>query len=334
MDFGQILSNAIRASIGLETVVYALAAIGLNVHFGYTGLLNFGQAAFLAVGAYGLAIMVSISGLSLWAGIAAGLVGAVIMALLLGAPTLRLRADYLAIVTIAAAEIFRIVVRSAALRDVTGGSSGLPGGFRPFAEDFYDLNPIAPGSYGFGPFTFGHRTWWILLVGWTLVLLSCLLVYALMRSPWGRVVKAIREDEDAVRSLGKNVYAYKMQSLIIGGLIGALAGFIFALGNAAVQPDLYGTELTFFAYTVLILGGAARVFGPVVGAAIFWVVLSLTDNVLNQAIDAGYIPTWLMSTPQIGQIRFMLVGLALMLLMIYRPQGIFGDKREIALDAR
>ncbi len=334
MDFGQILSNAIRASIGLETVIYALAAIGLNVHFGYTGLLNFGQAAFVAVGAYGLATMVSVAGLSLWTGLAAGLAGAVVMALLLGAPTLRLRADYLAIVTIAAAEIFRIVVRSAALRDETGGSSGLPGGFRPFAEDFYALNPIPDGTYGFGPFTFGHRTWWILLVGWGLVLLSCLLVYALMRSPWGRVVKAIREDEDAVRSLGKNVYAYKMQSLIIGGVIGALAGFVFALGRAAVQPDLYGTELTFFAYTVLILGGAARVFGPVIGAAIFWVVLSLTDNVLNQAINVGYIPTWFMTNTQVGQVRFMLVGLALMLLMIYRPQGIFGDKREIALDAR
>ncbi len=334
MDFEQILSNALRASIGLQTIVYALAAIGLNVHFGYTGLLNFGQAAFLAVAAYGLAIMISVAGMPLWAGVVAGLGGAVVMALLLGAPTLRLRADYLAIVTIAAAEIFRIVVRSAALRDITGGSSGLPGGFSPFAEDFYALNPLPDGTYGFGPFRFGERTWWVLLVGWTLVLLSCVLVYALMRSPWGRVVKAIREDEDAVRSLGKNVYAYKMQSLVIGGLIGALAGFMFALGQAAVQPDLYGTELTFFAYTVLLLGGAARVFGPVVGAAIFWVVLSLTDNVLNEAIGAGYIPTWIMTTNQVGQVRFMLVGLALMLLMIYRPQGIFGDKRELALDAR
>jgi len=85
---------------------------------------------------------------------------------------------------------------------------------------------------------------------------------------------------------------------------------------------------------VLILGGAARVFGPVVGAAIFWVVLSLTDNVLNQAIDNGIIPTSVMNNTQVGQVRFMLVGLALMLLMIYRPQGIFGDRRELALDAR
>lgn len=334
MDWGNIISNALRATVGLEAVIYGLAAIGLNMHFGYTGLLNFGQAAFLAVAAYGLAITVSVAGLSFWLGIVVGLVGAVILALLLGAPTLRLRADYLAIVTIAAAEIFRLIVRAASLHEYTGGSGGLPGGFEPFAEGFYDLNPFPTGEYGFGPFRFRERAFFALVVGWILVLLCCLVVFLLMRSPWGRVLKAIREDEDAVRSLGKNVYAYKMQSLIIGGLIGALAGFIFALGRASVQPDLYGTELTFFAYAVLILGGAARVFGPVVGAMIFWCLLSLTDNILFQAIDADYIPSWLLSGNQVGQVRFMIVGLALMLLMIFRPQGIFGDKREIALDVR
>jgi branched-chain amino acid transport system permease protein len=155
-----------------------------------------------------------------------------------------------------------------------------------------------------------------------------------MRSPWGRVLKAIREDEDAVRSLGKNVYSYKMQSLVLGGVLGSLAGFILALGRAAVQPDSFGTETTFFAYTVLILGGAARVFGPVIGAMIFWLVLSLTDNMLNQAVDNGVISASVMNNTQVGQVRFMLVGIALMLLMIYRPQGIFGDKRELALDVR
>jgi len=85
------------------------------------------------------------------------------------------------------------------------------------------------------------------------------------------------------RSLGKNVYAYKMQSLIIGGVLGCLGGFIYALGQASIQPDIFGTDTTFFAYTSLILGGAARVGGPVVGAMIFWVILSLSDNILNEA---------------------------------------------------
>ncbi|MDQ1670373.1 MAG: branched-chain amino acid transport system permease protein, partial [Actinomycetota bacterium] len=150
----------------------------------------------------------------------------------------------------------------------------------------------------------------------------------------GRVLKAIREDEDAVRSLGKNVYYYKMQSLIIGGVLGSLGGFVYALGQASIQPDIFGTDTTFFAYTILILGGAARVASPVVGAIVFWMLLSLTDNVLNEAIDAGYISSSVINNTQVGQFRFMLVGLLLMLLMIFRPQGIFGDRREIALDAR
>lgn len=330
MDWGSILDNGLRAFIGLDTVIYALAAIGLNVHFGYTGLLNFGQAAFLAVAAYGLAISVSISGLPFGVGIIFGLLGAVILAVLLGIPTLRLRADYLAIVTIAAAEIFRLIVRSASLRDQTGGSNGLSA----FSGGFFDLNPFAKGEYGFGPFVYNERDTWVLVVGWILIVLASTIVWLLMRSPWGRVIKAIREDEDAVRSLGKNVYAYKMQSLIIGGVLGSLGGFMFALGKGSVQPDLYGTALTFFAYTVLLLGGAARVMGPVLGAAIFWLVLSLTDNILRSAVEAGYISNSIISSTQVGQIRFILVGLALMLLMIFRPQGILGDRKELALDAR
>ena len=92
-----------------------------------------------------------------------------------------------------------------------------------------------------------------------------------MRSPWGRVLKGIREDEDAVRSLGKNVFAYKMQALVVGGVFGAMAGIVFVLPRAAVLPANYATSLTFFLWTILLLGGAATVFGPVVGAVIFWV---------------------------------------------------------------
>lgn len=330
MDWSLILTNALKASVGLETVVFALAAIGLNVHFGYTGLLNFGQAGFLAVAGYGLAVTVNTFNLPTLVGVAVGLVGAVVLALLLGAPTLRLRADYLAIVTIAAAEIVRLLLRSVTLSEYTGGSDGLG----QFSEGFYSINPFSEGSYGLGPLDFNERQTWVLSVGWTLVGLSCLLVFMLMRSPWGRVLKAIREDEDAVRSLGKNVYAYKLQSLVLGGVLGCLAGFVTGWGNAVVQPDNFSTETTFYAYTIVILGGAARVFGPVVGAAIFWALLSLTDNVLSQAKDAGYIPDSILTGFQVGQVRLMLVGLGLMLLMIFRPQGLFGDRRELALDAR
>ncbi|MEU8195974.1 branched-chain amino acid ABC transporter permease [Microbispora amethystogenes] len=329
MDWNAILITTVKASIGLETVVYALAAIGVNIQFGYAGLLNFGQAAFLGVAAYGMAVTVATFHLPFWLGIAIGLAATVVLAFLLGIPTLRLRADYLAIVTIAAAEIVRLVFRSVKFSSVFGGSDGR----QNFSGDFFAMNPYSPGTYGIGPIGFNERVTWILTVGWVLIAICCGLVYLLMKSPWGRVLKAIREDEDAVRSLGKNVFSYKMQALVLGGLVGCLGGFLFALGQASVQPDLFSTEFTFYAYTIVILGGAARVFSPVVGAAIFWVLLVFVGNTLSEAVSAGMLPS-LFTVNNIGAVRFMLVGLGLMLLLIFRPQGIFGDKREIALDAR
>ncbi|GGO75247.1 branched-chain amino acid ABC transporter permease [Nonomuraea cavernae] len=328
MDWITIISTTVKAAIGVETVWYALAAIGINIHFGYTGLLNFGQSAFLAVAGYGLAVTVTVLGLPFWVGIGVGLLSAVLLALLLGIPTLRLRADYLAIVTIAAAEIVRLVFRSVAFKDVFGGSDGRRG----FSDGFYAMNPFSPGTYGFGWLSFNERVLWVLVVGWALVALSCLIVFLLMKSPWGRVLKAIREDEDAVRALGKNVFSYKMQSLILGGVIGCLGGFIYGLAYASVQPDIFGTETTFFAYTIVILGGAARVFGPVVGSMIFWVLLVLVNGVLSGAVESGLIT--FMDSTQVGPFRYLLVGLGLILLLVYRPQGVFGDKREMAIDAR
>ncbi|MEV0164083.1 branched-chain amino acid ABC transporter permease [Nonomuraea fuscirosea] len=328
MDWLTIITTTVHAAIGWESVVYGLAAIGVNIHFGYTGLLNFGQAAFMAVAGYGLAVAVTVMNLPFWMGIVIGLAAAAILALLLGIPTLQLRADYLAIVTIAAAEIVRLVFRSVYFKDIFGGSDGRRG----FTGDFYAMNPFPPGHYGIGPFGFDERVIWFLAVGWSVVLLSCLVVYLLMKSPWGRVLKAIREDEDAVRALGKNVFSYKMQSLMLGGIIGCLAGFFYGLYNGAVQPDIFGTEMTFFAYTIVILGGAARVFGPVVGAMIFWVLFVFVGNTLAELVRNGFIP--FMTTTQVGPIRYALVGLGFILLLVIRPQGIFGDKREIAINAR
>jgi neutral amino acid transport system permease protein len=330
MDWGLIIDNALTAAVSGDAVVLALAAIGLNIHFGYTGLLNFGQVAFVAVGAYSLAVGVAEFGLSFWLCIFLGLLAAIVLALILGVPTLRLRADYLAIVTIAAGEILRLILRAASFRDTFGGAAGI----QNFADDFYDLNPFPDGRYGIGRVDFPAPEFWVLVVGWSVVALSCLFVWLLIRSPWGRVVKAIREDEDAVRSLGKNVYLYKMQSLILGGVIGALGGMIFAIDRQSVTPDNYSTAFTFFAYTALILGGVARVLGPVVGAMIFWFVIQGSDVLLRQAVEADYIPEGLLVSNEVGIMRFIIVGVGLMLLMIFRPQGIFGDKREVAVSAR
>jgi branched-chain amino acid transport system permease protein len=328
VDLGVILRDFLSAGVGIDAAYFAVAAIGLNLHFGYTGLLNFGHIGFLMVAAYGLAITVAYFGLSMWLGLVVGVLAAVVLALALGVPTLRLRADYLAIVTIVAAEILRLVFRSVWAREVTGGSSGRT----QFAREFYAISPFSEGSYGIGPVVFSERTAWVLVVAWTMAVLLMLFMWRLGRSPWGRVIRAIREDEDAATSLGKNVFAYKMQSLVLGGVIGGFGGFILSVSQQSVQPDTYSPPVTFFMFTALILGGAATVVGPVIGSMIFWALLGATNSALRQAVNTGYIPTWLMDGVQTGQVRFMLVGLGLMLLMIFRPQGIFGDRRELALE--
>lgn len=333
MDWELILTTALTTAFGPQAVVFALAAIGLNVHFGYTGLVNFGQVGFLAVGAYSVAIGVDTFGLSFWLCLFIALLAASVLALMLGVPTLRLRADYLSIVTIAASEIIRLVLRAATFRETTGGAAGI----QNFGDDFFAINPFDRGYSFTIPGTdigvdYSKSQMWVLLAGWTLVALSCLVVFLLMRSPWGRVLKAIREDEDAVRSLGKNVYVYKLQSLAIGGVIGAVGGVIFAVSRQSVVPDSLGTALTFFAYLALVLGGAAKVFGPVLGSVVFFFIQQFTSTTLRQAIANDHIG--FLVANEVGIVVQILVGVGLMALMIFRPQGLIGDKKEVAVSVR
>jgi neutral amino acid transport system permease protein len=335
MDWTTIISNTLKSGIAQQAIIFALAAIGLNLHFGYTGLLNFGQVGFMAAGAYGVGITTDYFNQPLIVGVIVGLAAGVVLALILGFPTLRLRADYLAIVTIAIGEIIRLVARAARLSWLTGGSNGING----FSNEFQSWNPLnGSKSYGFSALgldiKFTGADLWEMFVGWILVLISVWIVWRLVNSPWGRVLKSIREDEDAATSLGKNVFQFKMQSLILGGSFGTLAGIFFAVQQNAVQPDNYSTQQTFFALTAAILGGLARVWGPVIGSMIFWMILSFLENLLIELIDNDIMPDAIMTSSQVGPVRFMLVGLTLLLLMLFRPQGVFGDKREIAIDAR
>ncbi|WP_406275091.1 branched-chain amino acid ABC transporter permease [Streptomyces sp. NBC_00191] len=330
MEFDTILSDAIRSGIGPIAAIYVIAAMGLNLHFGYTGLLNFGQVGFMLVGGYGLAITVVTWGGSMWLGILVGLASAIVLALLLGLPTLRLRADYLAITTIAAGETLRLFYRSSWAEPTTGGVFGL----QRFANDFYDLNPIPRGTYGFWTVQFSARDLWVMIIAWGLVVIVGALLALLIHSPWGRVIRSIRDDETAARSLGKNVYAYKMTSLVLGGVLGGVAGMLQAIQVQSVSADSFDPAVTFFLYTLLVLGGAGTILGPVVGSILFWFVLSFIDSALRQAIDADYISPDVISTSEIGAVRFALVGLALILLMAFRPQGILGSRKEMLLSGR
>ena len=385
MDLMSPLADAVLAAIGISAAAYALSAVGLNIHFGYTGLLNFGQVGFMLVGAYGLAVTVNkgapaglgmlvglaagaavvgiawpflrggkpsgalIGGIcaaalavafgvslvvntwdAFWLGVLMGGVAATLLALLLGIPTLRLRADYLAIATIATAEILRLLARTETAESVTRGVFGI----QQFADRIYELNLFHnTGSYGWGEFTVTGRQLWIILLGWSLVALASLSVWLLMRSPWGRVLRSIREDEDAARSLGKNVFAYKMQSLILGGTMGAAAGMLLAINTQAVAPDTYVSLLTFYVWAILIVGGAGTVLGPIVGAMVFWFLFEFLDGMLDELLSSGWLPDGVTST-DLGAVRFALVGLALMLLAIFRPQGILGNREELMVDDR
>lgn len=327
MDPLSALATGLRAALGPTAAAYALLAIGLNVHYGFTGLLNFGQVGFMLVGAYGVGISVAVLGWSLWVGMLMGVLAAVVLALLLGAPTLRLRADYFAITTIAAAEVLRLVSNSSVSEAVTGG----PFGLQSIAGEFYRVNPLSSGLT-WGPFGYTPNTTWTLLVGWTTAVVISVLVLVLMRSPWGRVLRSIREDEDAARALGKNVFSYKMQSLILGGVIGGVGGILFTLAGSTVNPNTFRPQITFYAYAMLILGGVASKFGPLVGAFIFWFLLQSASNLVRQASSADLLPEWLAGNAAVGASAFILTGILLMALVVYRPQGMFGSRREMALD--
>lgn len=326
-DWSRILANVGGEVFAPATAAYALAAIGLNLHFGMTGLINMGQAGFMLMGAYGFAIA-TMNGWSLWMAVLAGLAAAAVFAVILGIPTLSLRGDYLAIVTIAAAEIARLTVRSSSLTALTGGNAGIAG--NDFKGSFQETCPLPAGSWALGPFQYPNclsNSWWLRIVAWTLVAVALVLVWRWMRSPWGRVLKGIREDEDAVRALGKNVYGYKMQALVLGGLFGALGGMIYVLPSA-VQADALGRTLTFNIWTILLLGGAATVFGPVLGSILMWTVLMLIKSTLRA------LPFDFITGTQAEAFSWILVGVTLMLLVIFRPQGILGDRKEVAIDAR
>jgi neutral amino acid transport system permease protein len=413
-----ILNSMLREAISPQTAAVAIAAIGLNIHFGFTGLLNIGQSGFMLLGAYGFAISIG-HDLPLIAGVIIGFAAALVFALVLGAPTLKLRGDYLAIVTISAAEIIRYVGRSALLTDFTGAAQGLQG--VSYRSPFTDLSFFGGGSSTLSPYNYldvaggagwvrligwlvvaacvagivllvragrgggakkrvdlgadtsevtrapallgrlgplgriragyaragaivalgvlivfmlfflmpvsyqntGVSGWWVRFVAWLLVAVSTLVVFLLVRSPWGRLLRGIREDEDAIRSLGKNVFAIKMQALIIGGLFGALGGMVYVL-PASVQPDAMGRSLTFFCYTALLIGGAATIFGPVLGAVLFY-----SARIMIKGIANAYVPDSIMNGQQTEQFSFIVVGVALMLIVIFRPQGILGNKREL-----
>lgn len=317
MDASTLFIDAMRAAISPTAAAYALGAIGLNLQFGYAGLVNLGFAGTMAAGAYGLAIVV-VSGGPLWAGLLVGAGAAAVFSLLVALPTVRLRADYLAMTTLASAEILRLLLRSSWARPTTGGVNGL----QRFANDFYAASPFGTQSFAIGPVIVPGRTLWLILVAWIVVAVVAVVIAAIVRSPWGRAVVAVRQDEDLARALGKNTFTIKVQVMVIGGICAALAGSVLVVDQQNVNPDNFGTSITFMLYAIVILGGAGRIVAPIVGAVLFWVLLSVTDGVLRGIADASTASGGWFGQDQAGAARYILVGLGLVLVIVFRPQGL------------
>lgn len=302
-------------AVVLLIAIAGIFSLGIQLNTGFTGILNVGQVGFMAVGAYAMGILVVDVGLSLWIAMVVATAIAILFGLFLGIPTLRLRAEYFAIVTLAAAEIVRFTARNAS--ELTGGHRGLSG---------YDLEwrrlsePMVEFFSGIG--LSESRLLPLAVVAWAVFLALVVVLTFAMRTPWGRTIKAVREDEDAARALGKNVLAYKLQSLSIAAALGALAGYFFALDIRFLVPAEFEPTVTFLAYAAVVLGGVGSFWGVVAGTTIVWSLLEMT-RFLDLPITSD----------RIASIRFILVGLALILLSMFRPQGLFGKKEEMVLRA-
>ena len=303
-------------NVGVLATTYGVFALGIQLNVGTTGIVNFGQAGFMAVGSYAMGILVVRYEVSFWWAMLLGIPVAIAAALLVGLPSLRLRYDYFAISTLAFSEIVRYLADN--WDGLTGGNLGLFG----YTDTWTDasaridawLEKIGIGERFLLP---------LLVVNLALLLLLTALVALLVRSPWGRVLNAIREDEDAARALGKNTFAYKLQSLSVAAALAAIGGYMLAINISILSPQNFDPILTAYGFVIVILGGLGSYLGVIVGSFFLIFMLEATRYVDLPLSDA-----------RVAAVRFMIVGAVLMVLVVFRPQGLFGKREELALRAR
>jgi branched-chain amino acid transport system permease protein len=268
----------------------------------------------MAIGAYTMGILVVKDGWSWWWAMPAAIAASMVAAILVGLPSLRLRADYFAISTLAFSEIVRYLTDNT--RSLTNGSQGLLGYSSGWVTISVRLGRWL-NDHGIHVTSFLFP---LLLVSWAMFIALALLLAAVVRTPWGRVLRAIREDEDAARALGKNTLAYTLQSLALSAALAAIAGFVLALNLTLLVPDEFDPVFTIFGFVIVILGGLGSYLGVIVGSVVLMTLLEGTRYV--------ELP---LSADKVAAIRFIIVGGVLILLMAFRPQGIFGKKQEMLL---
>ncbi|WP_116085882.1 branched-chain amino acid ABC transporter permease [Tropicimonas sp. IMCC34011] len=293
--------------------IYAIIVMGLNIQWGFTGLFNAGVVGFYAIGAYTCAVLIGPDRTFLFGGFglpfAGGMLGAVVAAglagLVVALVTLRLSEEYLAIATFGIGISVQLVAINAA--GLTGGTNGLYGLPRPFWNLTGDVAVFN-------------------LVYFAFVLVILGLIWAalarLIRSPWGRLLRAIREDDVAARSLGKSPVRVRIQSFVIGSGIMGLAGALYTGYIGFVSPIDFIPILTFQIWAMLIVGGSGSLLGGVVGSLVIWLVWTGSGTLLSRVA-----PPELQA--QASAVQVILIGLIIVLTILFRPAGLIGEPRAV-----
>ncbi len=304
----------------LPILIYVMLALGLNIVVGYAGLLDLGYVAFFAIGAYTTAFLTSEQSVlpfrtNFWVAMAASFLVAALFGVILGAPTLRLRGDYLAIVTLAFGEIVPRVFLN--LEKLTGGSKG--------------INPIGrPEIFGY-QFGFDQLPWYYLIIG--LGVVSVFVIIRMQDSRLGRAWVAIREDELAASALGVNLVMTKLLAFSMGASFSGIAGSIFASLFQFIDPFQFDFSISIMVLSMVILGGLGNIWGVMVGG----VLIASFDRILAERLtgmihnigDLAGLP--ILNVIDLGSSRMMVFGFALVIMMLVRPEGIFPSVKSRAI---
>jgi len=283
-----LVSNNYVLEVMSNAWFYVMLCLGLNIVVGYAGLLDLGYAAFFAVGAYTTGILTSQFGVNFWLTIPVAVGCSACAGIIIGGPTLRLRSDYLAIVTLGFGEIVRIIARNL---EITGGASGLIGIEKPSLFGF-ELSQIIHFYYVF-------------LI---LAILSCYVSYRLQHSRLGRAWQYVREDEDAAEAMGIDRVAVKLYAYVIGAIFGGVAGCFFAAKMTAISPETFTFQQSVLILLGVVLGGMGKIPGVVVGAF----ALVLFPEVFRD----------------LGSSRILVFAIVMLVIMLYRPEGIWPAKKS------
>ena len=315
MSFDLLGPVAYASFFLVMALLNGLVCLGLNVQWGQTGLFNVGVAGFVAIGAYVSALLTTppseghLGGFSL--PIVAGWIGAVMagggVSAAVGALTLRLRADYLAITTFGVAVVVQLIALNA--QKLTGGAFGIAFIPRPFEN-----LASAPALYNLANLALVAVVVWAIFVG----------LERLARSPWGRVLRALREDERAAMAVGKSPARFRLQAFALGGALMGLAGAMEANFIGFIAPENYLSSLTFQVWAMLIVGGSGNNLGALLGAAVVWALWTVSGLAISDIVPAAY-------EARAAALRLVAIGVLLSTMIVVRPRGLI---RERALVSR